>query len=193
MRPAGVAEDAPFITKCSPSKKVRRVLRIGCQRLEAGESSEHGRRPLPTIADEIVNAPCTHTVGVRSHGNGIPQSQHRSCRAPTRQARRPTDSDAHAPRGFRTRPDDTRPRSGDGGPSRTGICGCLRVAHVHRPCGRKRDLLKQAVPVPVTVAAHARRSGAEGAPAAATASSRGSRTLGARSHPLRRTRESHDS
>src|SRR5918993_4283067 len=49
-------------------EEVGGVLRVRRQRLEPGERTECRRRPLPSIAHEIVNTECTHAVRMASHG-----------------------------------------------------------------------------------------------------------------------------
>src|SRR5207302_4474547 len=53
-------------------EKVRRVDRVRWHGAESREAVERRRRPLPSVADEIVNAPRARARRIRADRNRIP-------------------------------------------------------------------------------------------------------------------------
>src|SRR5437870_8611498 len=53
-------------------EEIDRVIRIRHHRPESLEAGETRRRPLPSVADEIVYAPCARARRVRANRDGIP-------------------------------------------------------------------------------------------------------------------------
>src|SRR5678816_4723590 len=131
-------------------EEVSRVLRIRGHWPKPGERLERRSRPLPAVADQIVDPPGAAARRVRARRLWVPAREIEHAMRWRRLGLSP---------GVRTLRAVERAECGSlelgfAGQARAGParkCRCLRVAHVHRPGGRKWDPVEHAAPPPATI------------------------------------------
>ena len=114
---AAVAGDAPFITKCWPSKKSAEYSGYDAIGWNPGNGANDGGRPLPAVADQVVHAPRALARGMRADRHGIPGREVEEAARRIRRRIAPRVAAVRVPRVRRRPRADTRLRSAAARPS----------------------------------------------------------------------------
>src|SRR5262249_23011871 len=132
-------------------EEVGGVFRIGRLWPEPRKGSEGGARPLPSVADQIVDAPGAPPVGMAAGRRRVPAHEvENTVAAGVRRGLAPRERALLSPGHTVRRALKLRlGRKPGAAPARVGLR--LGVADVDRPGRRKGDRLEQAAPTPASL------------------------------------------